>query len=182
MTQGDRLRKARKSKGLSQDGLANLSGVGRVTITQIESGKVSSIDGANLLKLAEVLEINPKWLIDGSEPQGMLPMLPASHYEHMDVAAAIPEFSNVTDSVMEIIRTLSLVNASIDDETRGEIKSLLVKLEAMHASIAQQVAEPSGAYVVAAESEQALLTHFRSLGASDKEMALSIIAEIAKKR
>ena len=51
-----RLAEIRKSKGLSQDQLSKLSGVGRVTIARIETGKISP-NLQTLEKLAAALGV-----------------------------------------------------------------------------------------------------------------------------
>jgi len=71
MNQGDRLRKARKTKGLSQEALAKAIGISRVTVTQIESGSVKSIDGINLIRLAEELNVSPSWISTGKGEQSI---------------------------------------------------------------------------------------------------------------
>ena len=51
-----KLAQARKAKGLSQDRLAELSGVSRVTISRIESGKESP-RVQTVFRLARVLKV-----------------------------------------------------------------------------------------------------------------------------
>jgi transcriptional regulator with XRE-family HTH domain len=65
LTYGDRLRAARKHKGLSQNQLADISGVGQGTISKIERGgqECSAAD----IKLSLALDINPAWLSEGDE-------------------------------------------------------------------------------------------------------------------
>ncbi len=46
----------RKAKGLSQEKLAELAGVTRVTISNIETGKTTNVMSETLVKIAEVLE------------------------------------------------------------------------------------------------------------------------------
>jgi transcriptional regulator with XRE-family HTH domain len=83
MKQGDRLRKYRKNKGLSQESLAALCNMSRVTITQIENGNVKSIDGSNLINICNVLNISPQWLTTGKGDPS-----PASLTEVQEPAAA----------------------------------------------------------------------------------------------
>lgn len=60
---GDRLRTARKHRKLSQNQLAELSGVGQGTISKIERGEQG--DSAANIKLAMALDISPVWLSEG---------------------------------------------------------------------------------------------------------------------
>jgi phage repressor protein C with HTH and peptisase S24 domain len=65
LTYGDRLRAARIHKGLSQNRLAEISGVGQGTISKIERGDQDC--SAADIKLAKALEIDPIWLSEGDE-------------------------------------------------------------------------------------------------------------------
>ena len=59
-----RLAQVRKSKGLSQEALAKLSGVHRVTIARIETGKASTkVD--TLQRLSVALGVTVDELIEG---------------------------------------------------------------------------------------------------------------------
>lgn len=62
---GDRLRKKRIEKKLSQDGLADLmQKSGKTVISSWETGKAEpSI--SDLRKVAEILGVTPGWLLDG---------------------------------------------------------------------------------------------------------------------
>lgn len=62
---GDRIKQSRKEKGLTQEKLARLVGVTKSAVSQWENNQVTSIEGANLYKLAEVLCENPFWLLHG---------------------------------------------------------------------------------------------------------------------
>lgn len=57
---GNKLREYRIKKGLSQEELAQKSGVSRVTISNIETGFQVIIKSATMEKLAEALEMSPK--------------------------------------------------------------------------------------------------------------------------
>ena len=59
-----RLKEVRESRGLTQVQLAEESGVGRPTISNIENGKTSGIDFEVLEKLANALGVNAAVLID----------------------------------------------------------------------------------------------------------------------
>ena len=57
---GNKLREYRIKKGLSQEELAQKSGISRVTISNIETGSQVIIKSATMEKLAEALEMSPK--------------------------------------------------------------------------------------------------------------------------
>lgn len=63
LTLADRLRDARRAKGLSQTVLAQRSGVGQNTISDLETGK--SQGSTQLVQIAEQLEVRAAWLATG---------------------------------------------------------------------------------------------------------------------
>ncbi|MGB4498798.1 MAG: helix-turn-helix domain-containing protein [Methylococcaceae bacterium] len=63
-TLGKRLKAARKNKGLTQQELEKLSGVSQQLISKIESEKIEST--TEVFNLAEVLDVNAKWLATGN--------------------------------------------------------------------------------------------------------------------
>jgi phage repressor protein C with HTH and peptisase S24 domain len=65
MSYADRLRTARKRKGLSQKKLEEISGVGQGTISKIERGGQGN--SASDVDLAMALDIHPAWLTNGDE-------------------------------------------------------------------------------------------------------------------
>lgn len=58
-----RITQARAAKNLNKTELAKLVGVSPATITMWESGQTKKIEGANLMKVCSVLDINPVWLL-----------------------------------------------------------------------------------------------------------------------
>lgn len=61
----DRLREARRSKGLSQAGLSKLLGVSQASIAAIEAGRNKR--PTNLVSIAKALDVSPYWLETGKE-------------------------------------------------------------------------------------------------------------------
>lgn len=59
----DRLRRARKYAGLSQEELANAVGITQGVISHIESGESSG--SKHLIAIARALKVNPTWLSEG---------------------------------------------------------------------------------------------------------------------
>lgn len=55
VSMGFRLKEVREKHGLTQEELARKSGISRVTISMIESGKSSCVKTQTLLKLADAL-------------------------------------------------------------------------------------------------------------------------------
>lgn len=66
-TVADRLKEARKSKGLNQEQLAKLSGVSPATIANIEVG--TRKNPRNLLQIAKAVGRSPQWLMTGRDDE-----------------------------------------------------------------------------------------------------------------
>lgn len=64
MTIGDRLKQARKSRGYTQDSLAEAIGVSRGVITNIEHEKAEP-QKLVIHAICGVLKVNQKWLLSG---------------------------------------------------------------------------------------------------------------------
>lgn len=62
---GARMEQRRKELGLSQRRLATLVGVSQGAINQLALGVTQDVRPATLFKLAEVLEVDAKWLALG---------------------------------------------------------------------------------------------------------------------
>lgn len=54
--------------GLTQAGLARACGIKGASVSAWMSGKTKKIEGANLLRAAKYLDVNPEWLATGSGP------------------------------------------------------------------------------------------------------------------
>lgn len=65
MSIGKRLKEARKSRGMSQDMLADKIGASRGVITNIEHDKISEPQAMVTNAICSVLNINQDWLISG---------------------------------------------------------------------------------------------------------------------
>lgn len=65
MTLGERLKIARKSKGITQDKLAENIGTSRGVITNLEHDKIETPQPLIINALCNVLEISQDWLLNG---------------------------------------------------------------------------------------------------------------------
>ncbi len=61
---GNRLRSARRRKGMTQEQLALQSGTSQTVIQKIENGK--SLRPRKINEIAKVLDVNPAWLQFGA--------------------------------------------------------------------------------------------------------------------
>lgn len=66
---GDRIRKARERKHLSQMKLAELANLSLITVSNIESGKYSP-NLKNIIKVSKVLDTSIDFLVSGSDVVG----------------------------------------------------------------------------------------------------------------
>ncbi|OBW62611.1 MAG: hypothetical protein A9183_06885 [Dehalococcoides mccartyi] len=64
MSIADKLRDIRQKKGLTQDKLGVLSGLGRTYVNHIECGRIPNITIKTAQKLAEALEVSPEELME----------------------------------------------------------------------------------------------------------------------
>jgi transcriptional regulator with XRE-family HTH domain len=66
---GDRIRKLREAKNMSQTELAKAAGVSQATISDAETGETKSgIRALTLLRIAAALDTNPEYLRTGKGP------------------------------------------------------------------------------------------------------------------
>ena len=82
-TLGKRLKAARKSKGFTQQELEKLSGVSQQLISKIESEKIEST--TEVFNLAEVLDVNAKWLATGNGEMSGESRVVSSEYSREDL-------------------------------------------------------------------------------------------------
>lgn len=67
MELGERIRRLRKDKHMTQEELARSLGLQKSAIAKYENGRVSNIKKATLLKMAEIFEISPSYLLGMEE-------------------------------------------------------------------------------------------------------------------
>lgn len=66
LTLGERLKKARIQRGLTQDNLADLLGTSRGVITNLEHDKIENPKPLIIKSICTILEINQDWLLYGT--------------------------------------------------------------------------------------------------------------------
>lgn len=65
MTIGNRVKGLRKTRGLTQDALAQLAGITQSSLSEIERGQTKYGSGPVLIRLAAALRVSPNWLSTG---------------------------------------------------------------------------------------------------------------------
>ena len=69
MTVGDRIRKAREEKGISQTGLAEMVGISKQTLYKYENNIVTNIPSDKIEKIAYKLDVSAAYIMGWKEPQ-----------------------------------------------------------------------------------------------------------------
>lgn len=117
---GLRIRHSRDSKNLSQQDLAEATGVHYMTISKWERG-TGSPKGINLIRLAHVLGVNPNWLQTGRGPMEG-PMEAATPYKAPpSIQGALASFGQLPPTQEAIIAEL-LMNIQMDQKLTEEQK------------------------------------------------------------
>ena len=70
---GNRIKEARKAKGLTQKDLAKLLKCSHTTISKYEQGEIENMPRPRMQKMADVLEVSPVVLFDFSEEKQKQP-------------------------------------------------------------------------------------------------------------
>ncbi|MFL9918823.1 XRE family transcriptional regulator [Paraburkholderia fungorum] len=89
MSLADRLREARTTAGMSQTELAERSGVSQSTIANIESGRNEG--SKYIVKIADALNLNPRWLIASELPRTVYDVRSVSAEESRRDPNIVPE-------------------------------------------------------------------------------------------
>lgn len=102
---GERLKKARKSKGYTQEALATAIGTSRGVITNIEYGKAEPQPLA-IRAICDVLDINEQWLITGTGEMESISKSEKSARLLSDIYNSAKELSaEEQDYILDMIRT-----------------------------------------------------------------------------
>lgn len=88
MTFQDRLKEARKEKGLTQKKLARLAGISQTAIASLEKGKHAGT--AFLVEIANALGVRPEWLREGKLPKYSTDTVKVSQ-NNVDITQYIPQ-------------------------------------------------------------------------------------------
>lgn len=105
MEMGERLKKARKSKGYTQEALASAIGASRGVITNIEYGKAEPQPLA-IRAICDILDINEQWLITGTGAMEFISKSEKSARLLSDIYNSAKELSEEEqDYILDMIRT-----------------------------------------------------------------------------
>ena len=102
---GSKIKKARLSKGLTQQELGNLVGVQKSAIAKYESGRVVNIKRSTLQKIASALNIRPSELIF-SEPSKDSAELHVKIITDLELMETIKIYYSLCEDNQKMIRDL----------------------------------------------------------------------------
>ena len=102
---GEKIKVARKKKGLTQEDLGKLVGVQKSAIAKYENGRVVNIKRSTLQKIASALNIRPSELIFEESPKesASFHVKVISDLELMD---ALKDYYKLTSSNQQMVRDL----------------------------------------------------------------------------
>ena len=169
-TIGERIKSARKERGLTQKGLAAQVGVPYQTIQYWENGRRNpKID--NLQKVADALDTDVNWLLRGSVAQQQAEF--ARHVLHKKSGAA------KLSEVNRVFNTASDKSAETASSETATAQTSLWAADGLSETSSEMAApEPAGS--VLSPLEVQLLEHFRSLNAAGQSVAVERLGELAQ--
>ena len=113
MTVGDRIRKAREEKGISQTDLAKMVGISKQTLYKYENNIVTNIPSNKIEKIADKLDVSESYIMGWEEPDYLYTN------ENAEFLIEVTKMAKNKDFVDRMTKYTSLVNEqnnqSIDD-------------------------------------------------------------------
>lgn len=111
MVVGERIRRARQAKNLTQQELGDMVGVQKSAIAKYENGRVVNIKNGTLQKLAKVLDLRISDLIEVDDTITEVAELHARILSDFELLDMIKSYYNLSDSnkrlVNELIKNLN---------------------------------------------------------------------------
>jgi transcriptional regulator with XRE-family HTH domain len=104
MNFAERMKKARARSQISQESLAHRCGITKASISKIELGLVQNVAMETLFKLADMLQVDPRWLATGKNqaPEGDAPVL---RFDANKLLASLP--GDLRDPLLDMIEKSS---------------------------------------------------------------------------
>jgi transcriptional regulator with XRE-family HTH domain len=117
MNVGERVRQARKEKGMTQGDLASKVGIRQPTLSELEKGESNST--AHIAKLAAALGVSALWLETGRGQKFPAAAANSEQDELAKVALLVRQYYEATDSGRELI--LSTANNVPKRDTSADV-------------------------------------------------------------
>ncbi|MCI8404801.1 MAG: helix-turn-helix domain-containing protein [Clostridia bacterium] len=89
MTTGERIKKLRKEHNLTQEELGSYIGVQKAAIQKYEKGTVTNIKRDSLIKLAQILETTPEYLLGWEDAPGNIETVDESDFVSIPVIGKV---------------------------------------------------------------------------------------------
>jgi phage repressor protein C with HTH and peptisase S24 domain len=128
-----RLKTAREAKSFKKTAFAKLVGVSNATATDWEKasgdGGIKEITGPRLTKICEVLEITPRWLLSGIEPQVGHDFMPPDPRAYRPVTVAHMDGPGVTTIKKVRLRLSAGITGFQTDQENVDGNELLVSTQ-----------------------------------------------------
>lgn len=105
MELGQKIRKARLERGLTQQELGNLVGVQKSAIAKYENGRVVNIKRSTLQKIASALEIRPSELMFNESPKETA-SLHVRILTDRELMRAIKEYHSLSEEKQKLVREI----------------------------------------------------------------------------
>ena len=102
---GQKIRKARLERGLTQQELGNIIGVQKSAIAKYENGRVVNIKRSTLQKIASALEIRPSELIFDESPKETASLHVRILTDH-ELMRAIKEYHSLSEDKQKLVRDI----------------------------------------------------------------------------
>lgn len=131
-----RLKKSREGKNLNKTAFARLVEVSNATVTDweksVDDGGIKEISGAKLTKVSEVLGVDPRWLLNGSQK--------TVHDDGHEASSASPPIKkmqpesvqgDVLRRAVELMETYSLADAGERDRIDRLVRNIRRRLGAV---------------------------------------------------
>lgn len=102
---GQKIKKARLERGMTQQELGNIVGVQKSAIAKYESGRVVNIKRSTLQKIASALEIRPSELIFEESPKDTA-SLHVRILTDRELMRAIKEYHSLSEDKQKLVRDI----------------------------------------------------------------------------
>lgn len=105
MEVGQKIKKARLERGLTQQELGNMVGVQKSAIAKYENGRVVNIKRSTLQKIASALEIRPSELMFDESPKETASLHVRILTDH-ELMRAIKEYHSLSEDKQKLVRDI----------------------------------------------------------------------------
>ena len=102
---GQKIKKARLERGMTQQELGNIVGVQKSAIAKYENGRVVNIKRSTLQKIASALEIRPSELMFDGSPKETASLHVRILTDH-ELMRAIKEYHSLSEDKQKLVRDI----------------------------------------------------------------------------